>query len=41
MGIELPHFIYADYVYRHTAIFGVDEANELTHIMQPMLADVV
>jgi hypothetical protein len=29
MGIELPHFIYADYVYRHTATFGVDEANEL------------
>ena len=29
MGIELPHFIYLDYVKRHTATFGASEANEL------------
>jgi len=29
MGIELPHFMYRDYVERHTAALGVSEANDL------------
>jgi Effector protein len=29
MGIELPDFIYQDYVQRHTATFGLSEAHEL------------